>query len=398
MRRADVEAQLVEIGVALSGQADKLGRAVAAAIRAEIDFYRNTTVIGDDELIENCTSNLRSVFRGLQGIQTFDTTPAESTGITRADAGVPLPALMGAYRVGFRISWQAVMQLADANPGFGRTTLLIAAQRMWEAHDVYVDAMSTAFRERQVQQVLEDEAERAALTEHLLEGRITDNQTLWEVAQLLGLPSNGPYVVVAAIAPAIGKHALPGITDQLRGLDIYSAWRLLPDQQIGIVQVGPDGAHASMVDLVHRLSRGRVGISGPFQDLADTTKALRYARIALNGSGDNTNVTVFDDSILGIAAVTEPDVTIRLAGMVLGALHGLSSDDRELLTQTFRAWVDHRGCVADAAAALFCHPNTVRYRLRRLEELTCRSLSVPKDISELCLAFEIEARLASPKV
>lgn len=199
MRRADVEAQLVEIGVALSGQADKLGRAVAAAIRAEIDFYRNTTVIGDDELIENCTSNLRSVFRGLQGIQTFDTTPAESTGITRADAGVPLPALMGAYRVGFRISWQAVMQLADANPGFGRTTLLIAAQRMWEAHDVYVDAMSTAFRERQVQQVLEDEAERAALTEHLLEGRITDNQTLWEVAQLLGLPSNGPYVVVAAI-------------------------------------------------------------------------------------------------------------------------------------------------------------------------------------------------------
>lgn len=211
MRRADVEAQLVEIGVALSGQADELGRAVAAAIRAEIDFYRNTTVIGDDELIENCTSNLRSVFRGLQGIQTFDTTPPESTGITRADAGVPLPALMGAYRVGFRISWQAVMQLADANPGFGRNTLLIAAQRMWEAHDVYVDAMSTAFRERQVQQVLEDEAERAALTEHLLEGRITDNQpygrlpNCWDCRVMARTSSSRPLLQRSASTRCLGS-------------------------------------------------------------------------------------------------------------------------------------------------------------------------------------------------
>jgi hypothetical protein len=33
MTRADVEAQLVEIGAALSGRADALGRDVAAAIR-----------------------------------------------------------------------------------------------------------------------------------------------------------------------------------------------------------------------------------------------------------------------------------------------------------------------------------------------------------------------------
>jgi DNA-binding PucR family transcriptional regulator len=35
----------------------------------------------------------------------------------------------------------------------------------------------------------------------------------------------------------------------------------------------------------------------------------------------------------------------------------------------------------------------VRHRLRRIEELTNRSLSRPKDTAELCLAFEVEQRL-----
>ena len=51
------------------------------------------------------------------------------------------------------------------------------------------------------------------------------------------------------------------------------------------------------------------------------------------------------------------------------------------------------GSVDDAAYALSCHPNTVRYRLRRIEKVTDRSLRVPRDLAELCLAFEIRERL-----
>jgi DNA-binding PucR family transcriptional regulator len=42
---------------------------------------------------------------------------------------------------------------------------------------------------------------------------------------------------------------------------------------------------------------------------------------------------------------------------------------------------------------LICHPNTVRHRLRRIEKRTNRSLSRPKDVAELCLAFEVHRRL-----
>jgi hypothetical protein len=37
--------------------------------------------------------------------------------------------------------------------------------------------------------------------------------------------------------------------------------------------------------------------------------------------------------------------------------------------------------------------NTVRHRLRRTEKHTGRSLSRPRDVAELCLAFEVHRRL-----
>jgi hypothetical protein len=49
--------------------------------------------------------------------------------------------------------------------------------------------------------------------------------------------------------------------------------------------------------------------------------------------------------------------------------------------------------VRGAAEVLICHPNTVRHRLRRIVKHTGRSLQRPKDVAELCLAFEVHRRL-----
>ncbi|WP_372512943.1 helix-turn-helix domain-containing protein [Mycobacterium cookii] len=45
------------------------------------------------------------------------------------------------------------------------------------------------------------------------------------------------------------------------------------------------------------------------------------------------------------------------------------------------------------AQRLCCHPNTVPYRLQRIEKRTGLSHSRPRDIAELCLAFEVHRRL-----
>jgi DNA-binding PucR family transcriptional regulator len=61
--------------------------------------------------------------------------------------------------------------------------------------------------------------------------------------------------------------------------------------------------------------------------------------------------------------------------------------------ETFRAWRDHDGSIRTVGEMLFCHPNTVRYRMHRIEQRTGRSMTRPCDVAELCLAFEVHRRL-----
>jgi DNA-binding PucR family transcriptional regulator len=71
----------------------------------------------------------------------------------------------------------------------------------------------------------------------------------------------------------------------------------------------------------------------------------------------------------------------------------LPDEERRILFDTFRVWQDTDASLSEIAKRLICHPNTVRHRLRRIEKRTGRSLSRPRDVTELCLAFEVHRRL-----
>ena len=119
--------------------------------------------------------------------------------------------------------------------------------------------MSDAYRQQLTAQVLEQEEERSALVEALLYRRMTDRQSLWEAADLLRLPTSGPYVVVAAELPAIGRLGLPAIENKLSSRAARSAWRLLPDLQVGIVHLrnSHDGLD-TLVEVLRQAARARV--------------------------------------------------------------------------------------------------------------------------------------------
>jgi sugar diacid utilization regulator len=104
-------------------------------------------------------------------------------------------------------------------------------------------------------------------------------------------------------------------------------------------------------------------------------------------------VVVFDGSILATAALAYPEVMVKSAGTALECFGDLADEEREILFETFQVWQDTDALVGVAAERLCCHPNTVRYRLRRIEQRTGRSLSRPRDVAELCLAFEVYRRL-----
>ena len=88
-------------------------------------------------------------------------------------------------------------------------------------------------------------------------------------------------------SPRCGLEALPEVESKLRSLDVFSAWRMLPDLQVGIVHVKTDKHLASVLALVSRIATTRVGVSARFNDLRETAQALRYARITLRGRPDD---------------------------------------------------------------------------------------------------------------
>ena len=381
----------------LADNVDKLAQDVACAVRAEVDFYKSTRVVTDDDLLASCADNLRIALNSLQEGAAFDTSPAVATGSRRAAAGVPLPAVMDAYRIGSYRLWDAVVDIATEKRGVSRDMMIEATRRIWRFQNVYTDAMTSAHREQTMHQVLEDEAERAALTEALLDGRHITDYSVWEVAQLLRLPLSGPYIVIAAECPTVGKQALPGISPKLRAVDIFSAWRLLPDIQVGIAQIASEPKRDTMLELIERQARKRIGVSPQFDELTDTAQALRYARVAMNARcSKNGGVTVFDDSVLAVAAVSAPEITKKVATVILGQFDDLPSEEKDVLINTFRAWLANQGSAANAAAQLHVHPNTVRHRLRRIEARTGRSLAVPDQLAELCLAFAVRENMPAP--
>lgn len=91
--------------------------------------------------------------------------------------------------------------------------------------------------------------------------------------------------------------------------------------------------------------------------------------------------------------------------LILGLLRSLADERPELLRgpveelrkldsaghsdyiRSLRAFFDNAGDVPRAADALFLHPNTLRYRLRRMRELTGLNLKDPTDrlVAELQL-------------
>jgi hypothetical protein len=202
--------------------------------------------------------------------------------------------------------------------------------------------------------------ERSALVEALFTGGTPDRDTLWEAAKLLRLPWEGVFVVVAAEAPGLAQEGLPDVEALLAGRGIGSAWGLHPDLQTGVVSLRRDDA---LPVVLGRLVLGSLPAGAPA-------------------------VAQFEQTPLRVLAAAAPDAAGELVRTVLGPILELPTQDRSSLLSTLQAWFEAGGSAVETGKRIYCHPNTVRYRLRRLQEHTGRSLDDPKAVAELLAALD----------
>ncbi|WP_340687737.1 helix-turn-helix domain-containing protein [Amycolatopsis coloradensis] len=397
-------AVVAELAVEVEKQLPALIDSTVGQIRAEMPVYRDAQFVSHAELRTSVRNNLEFVMRTLRGTEEPDLAQARATGRARALQGAPLPELLRAYRIGLTEVWNRFVDLTASSEHQDLRGLVAATSAIWALIDDYAEALTTTYRDTTAEVMLAHQSRRSALVEALFAGGAATEGTLWDIARVLELSLDGTYVVVAAETPRVGHEPLPQIENRLRERHHASAWRLTPDLQVGVVSMRDPVASQVIIELLGENQTGRIGVSPVFTGLGNTSRALHLARVALSSlMPGSTGMVQFNESPLAGLVASAPEASVQLAHHVLRPVLDLPGDDRNVLLLTLRAWFECQGSTKLTSERMFCHPNTIRHRLKRISEELGRSLTDPADIAELGAAlralhmFPDTSHLPSPR-
>jgi hypothetical protein len=238
------------------------------------------------------------------------------------------------------------------------------------------------------------ERHRTALAHALLAGQPEDQ--VRDIAERADWPI--PEQLIAAVVP---RSTAPAVRAQLDPdtLELDAAITALSDWPQHLVLLVPGGAadacgrrmRRAVLDALAQAD-AVVGPSRPWLEARSSLdRAVRVQKLRTSGLGE-------DGAALGGAVDTErhlaDDVLMAdevaraaLRELVLRPMAELRPSAVEQLTETLRAWLLHPGRRDAIAAALFVHPQTVRYRLGQLRELYGERLDDPAFIRDASVAL-----------
>jgi purine catabolism regulator len=96
-----------------------------------------------------------------------------------------------------------------------------------------------------------------------------------------------------------------------------------------------------------------------------------------------------------LLSMADPDALRAFADAMLAPLDGYDHDHDGDLIASLQAFLQHNARWEAAAAQLYVHRHTLRYRMRKVEELTGRDLSSSFDRMEFWLALRARDLLAA---
>ncbi|WP_239312977.1 MULTISPECIES: helix-turn-helix domain-containing protein [unclassified Frankia] len=264
---------------------------------------------------------------------------------------------------------------------------------LWDIVDEHAAAALAALRATEMELLRAQTAD--VLLDALLNGA-TDASTIAAVARSFAMPEQGRYAVIVR-RPTEGGPILDPVDLPVRAGTARLIWRLYGESAVGVAVLGT----LPVPSLAGRLPTNdgfRTGVSMAVTGLATLGRARRLAELASRTLPHG--LAILEEQLPAAILTAQPDLAHELKVLVLAPVLGLDPVSRDLLLNTFAVWLRSDGSAAQAATALCCHRNTVLNRLRRLERLTLRSLTIPRDLVELSLAleaFQLQRRSMVPR-
>lgn len=233
--------------------------------------------------------------------------------------------------------------------------------------------------------------------------RAETDETVVSRASTLGWQARTPVTVVVGAAPADATGAAEDVRRDAERLRV-SALTAVQGERLVVILSTPElaaqtGASEKAVGLATRLSshfgKGPIVVGPVVDDLVDASMSARAAMSghrAADAWPEGPRVIWASDLLPERALSGDGHARRTLSQDIYGPLEAAGGD---LLT-TCACFLDHGGSVEASARALYVHANTVRYRLKRIQDVTGYSPSDPRDAYVLRLAITL-GRLASSR-
>jgi PucR C-terminal helix-turn-helix domain/GGDEF-like domain len=375
-------------------------RMIEVLLRTE-PAYRDVLAHREEEMRESTRGNLEQGLHLLIGAASGNVRTslreARDVGRRRAAQGIPLEAVLRAYRLGGQVTWEALLEVSRRSNRHD-TLLLEVAGSVWRTNDAECAAVAEGYREEQRRLAGVDDSARQRVLDGLVEGRGGDPAFVRTASELLGVPLDGRLVTVVALPDPERGPAFDAPTAALLKRGIRSVWGIRNGAQVGIVALGSLSGFEIM-DWLRAMAAGPVGVSAVVEGAAAAGSAYRLAEAAARTlPSGSACVAAIDERLPEALLTNSPEISSRLVGQSLGGLLELPGDEREVLLDTLAAFLASDGSPTRAADELYCHRNTVMHRLRRIESVTGRKVTDSRSrlLWQLALLGTEHTRSAQP--
>jgi hypothetical protein len=324
---------------------------------------------------------LRLAARGRVGDQAQPLSPAlegaYALGRGEARSGRSADALLSAYRVGARVAWRELAETA-VNAGVPADMLADFAELVF----AYIDELSAASVAGHADELETAGRVQQEYLDRLALGILKGDPADALVAAAERAEWTPPKTLTVVILPSAQVRPVQGLLD-LRTLSALGEPANLPEE-MGVLLV-PDVGGRARTRLMRTLN-GRAAVAGPARPWLNASTSYARALRALDlRDGDATYDT--EEHLADLVLSADREAVADLRAQVLAPLAELRPATRQKLAETLRTWLLHQGRRDDVAAALFVHPQTVRYRMGQLRELYGDRLDDPDTVRDLTLAL-----------
>jgi hypothetical protein len=316
----------------------------------------------------------------------------------RAREMVPLAALLQAYLIAQRVFGKEIANATGTGADSRGAALALTAAAA-DYNIVTTSAMADAYVKAVQGDLAELETARLELVDALVTGVVDRRPELLRRAIGLGFDPEQTYVVALATAELSDGSDPPGRARRwaaeaiVRAAGRAQTFVVSRDRELVALldAAGANGAREVLERAASALKRAhgailKAGVGTPFEGLAGFHASLQEARRAFRHSTRHRPFVFGPDDLLlfdELAASGGDSVAQLIPDATRRALEDVT------LRATLEAFIDADLSIADAAKALYLHPNSLRYRIRRIAELTGRDPRRLTDLLELIAAARL---------